>query len=161
MIAKISVSDSKCLISMHRTLLKNLMLMQPRYVCSLKKGYYSFSCGWMEIRFNIASYITVYVTQNKKDKCNDICQLLPQCMLHMAVKRLSFFFCVVVCSTSLFKQILAGDNSVNQQRRCSEYSVLQNILVSRWPLHISKAKEEDRYPTTGSISTILCHISAG
>jgi hypothetical protein len=36
--------------------------MQPRYVCSLKMGYSSFSCGWMEIRFNIASYITVYVT---------------------------------------------------------------------------------------------------
>jgi hypothetical protein len=38
------------------------MLMQPSYVCSLKMGYSSLSCGWMKIRFNIASYITVYVT---------------------------------------------------------------------------------------------------
>jgi hypothetical protein len=36
------------------------MLMQPRYVCSLKMVYSSFSCGWIAIRSNIASYIIVY-----------------------------------------------------------------------------------------------------
>jgi hypothetical protein len=35
--------------------------MQPRYVCTLKMGYCLLSCGWMEIRFNIASYITVSI----------------------------------------------------------------------------------------------------
>jgi hypothetical protein len=35
--------------------------MQPRYVCTLKMGYWSLSCGWMEIRFNIDSYITVCI----------------------------------------------------------------------------------------------------
>jgi hypothetical protein len=35
--------------------------MQPRHVCTLKMGYWSLSCGWMEIRFNIASYITVCI----------------------------------------------------------------------------------------------------
>jgi hypothetical protein len=38
---------------------KYLVLIQTRYVCTLKMGYCSLSCGWMEIRFNIASYITV------------------------------------------------------------------------------------------------------
>jgi hypothetical protein len=36
--------------------------MQPRYVCTLKMGYCSLSYGGIEIRFTIASYITVYVT---------------------------------------------------------------------------------------------------
>jgi hypothetical protein len=35
--------------------------MQPRYVCTHKLGYCSLSCGWMEIRLNIASYITVCI----------------------------------------------------------------------------------------------------
>jgi hypothetical protein len=35
--------------------------MQPRYVCTLKMGYWSLSCGRMEKWFNIASYITVCI----------------------------------------------------------------------------------------------------
>jgi hypothetical protein len=35
-------------------------------------GYCSLSCGWMEIRFDISSYITVYVTH--KSVCWNVCQ---------------------------------------------------------------------------------------
>jgi hypothetical protein len=48
-------------IFVHRTVLKHL-LMQPRYVCTLKMGYCSLSCGWMEVRINNADNINVYIT---------------------------------------------------------------------------------------------------
>jgi hypothetical protein len=62
MINKISLIVNICLTFMHRTVWQHLLFIQPRYVCTLKMGYCSKSCGWMEIRFNIGSYITVYIT---------------------------------------------------------------------------------------------------
>jgi hypothetical protein len=56
--------------------------MQPRYVCTLKLGYCSLSCGWMEIRVNIPSNITVCIcyTQVRLLEC-----LPTEFALHLTV----------------------------------------------------------------------------
>jgi hypothetical protein len=50
-----------CFIFMTELCKKHLVLMQQRYVCTLKMGYWSLSCVWMEMRLHIASYITVCI----------------------------------------------------------------------------------------------------
>jgi hypothetical protein len=43
---------------------KHLILMQPRYVCTLKMGYCLLSCGWLEMKLNILlqQYTTLLLT---------------------------------------------------------------------------------------------------
>jgi hypothetical protein len=64
MIAKLTFNVKMCSIFMHRTVLKHLLLLQPRYVCAHKMAYSSLTGGWMEIKFNInlQQYTTLLLT---------------------------------------------------------------------------------------------------